>query len=104
MAAAGLPERVVVMTEFGRRLRANRSQGTDHGHGSAMLVLGDGVRGGRMFGDWPGLDTPRLDQGVDLAVTTDHRHVLAELLALPERDRAAVFPGLAARAPLGLTA
>ena len=104
MAAAGLPERVVVMTEFGRRLRANRSQGTDHGHGSAMPVLGDGVRGGRMFGDWPGLETPRLDQGVDLAVTTDHRHVLAELLALPERDRAAVFPGLAARAPLGLTA
>ncbi len=104
MAAAGLPVRVVVMTEFGRRLRANRSQGTDHGHGSAMLVLGDGVRGGRMFGDWPGLETPRLDQGVDLAVTTDHRHVLAEVLGLPERDRAAVFPGLATRAPLGLTA
>lgn len=104
MAAAGLPVRVVVMTEFGRRLRANRSQGTDHGHGSAMLVLGDGVRGGRMFGDWPGLDTPRLDQGVDLAVTTDHRHVLSELLGLPERDRAAVFPGLSGRAPLGLLA
>jgi uncharacterized protein (DUF1501 family) len=102
MAAAGLPLRVVAMTEFGRRLRANRSQGTDHGHGAAMLVLGDGVRGGRMAGEWPGLETPHLDQGVDLAVTTDHRHVLAELLALPERDRAAVFPGLAARPALGL--
>ena len=56
---------VVVMSEFGRTFRENGSRGTDHGHGSAMLVLGDGVRGGRMFGDWPGLDTPRLDQGVD---------------------------------------
>ena len=102
MAAAGRPLRIVAMTEFGRRLRSNRSQGTDHGHGAAMLVLGDGVRGGRMFGDWPGLDTPRLDQGVDLAVTTDYRQVLAELLALAPRDREAVFPGLAPRAPLGL--
>jgi uncharacterized protein (DUF1501 family) len=104
MAAAGRPVRVVVMTEFGRRLRANRSQGTDHGHGSAMLVLGDGVRGGRMFGAWPGLDTPRLDQGVDLAATTDHRPVLAELLTLSGRDQALVFPGLPAPAPLGLLA
>lgn len=105
MAAAGLPTRVVVMTEFGRRLRANRSQGTDHGHGSAMLVLGDGVAGERMFGTWPGLDTPHLDQGVDLAVTTDHRQVLAELLgldALGPRGREAVFPGLGPQPPLGL--
>jgi uncharacterized protein (DUF1501 family) len=95
---------VVVISEFGRTFRQNGNRGTDHGHGSAMLVLGDGVRGGRMFGAWPGLDTPRLDQGVDLAATTDHRPVLAELLTLSGRDQALVFPGLPAPAPLGLLA
>lgn len=102
LAQAGLPVRIVVMTEFGRRLRSNRSQGTDHGHGSAMLVLGDGVNGGRMLGAWPGLDTPKLDHGVDLAVTTDGRQVLAEVLALEGAARESVFPGLAPRAPVGV--
>lgn len=102
MAGAGQPLRIVVMTEFGRRLRSNRSQGTDHGHGAAMLVLGSGVAGGRMFGTWPGLDTPRLDQGVDLAVSTDYRQVLAEVLALDGPAREAVFPGFRPRASLGL--
>ena len=102
MGSSGVPFRVVVMTEFGRRLRANRSQGTDHGHGSAMLVLGEGLRGGHMYGRWPGLDTPNLDQGVDLAVTTDSRQVLAEVLGLDGRSRERVFPGLAARPALGL--
>lgn len=104
MAAAGQAVRVVVMTEFGRRLRSNRSQGTDHGHGSAMLVLGDGIRGGQMYGNWPGLDTPHLDQGVDLAASTDLRHVLAEVLELDTSLRSRVFPGLANRAALGLLA
>lgn len=102
MAATGTDYRIVVMTEFGRRLRSNRSQGTDHGHGAAMLLLGSGVHGGRMFGRWPGLDTPRLDQGVDLAVTTDFRQVLAETLALDPRAREVVFPGLGPEVPLGL--
>ena len=71
---------VVVMTEFGRRLRANESDGTDHGFGSVMFVLGDQVNGGRMYGQWPGLATEQLDRGADLAITTDFRHVLGEYL------------------------
>ncbi len=78
---------VLVMSEFGRRLRANKSGGTDHGHGGAMLVLGDRVAGGRIHGRWPGLSSAQLDRGVDLAVTTDYRAVLAELVG------PGVFPG-----------
>jgi len=80
MAAAERKVVIVVMTEFGRRLRSNKSGGTDHGHGGCWLVLGDHVRGGSMYGKWPGLATAKLDQGVDLAVTTDYRTVLAEAL------------------------
>ncbi len=90
---------VVVLSEFGRRLRGNKSQGTDHGHGGAMLVIGGRVQGGRMVGRWPGLASHQLDRGVDLAVTTDYRRVLAELVG------ASVFPGFgpaAGAAPLGL--
>lgn len=83
---------LVVLSEFGRRLRGNRSQGTDHGHGGAMLVLGGRVAGGRMLGRWPGLASPQLDRGVDLAVTTDYRAVLAELVG------PSVFPGFGASA------
>lgn len=81
---------VVVMTEFGRRLRSNRSQGTDHGHAGTMLVLGGGVGGG-MLGRWPGLATAQLDRGVDLAVTTDYRAVLSAVMG-PAAARS-VFPG-----------
>jgi len=81
MASARQPTIVVVMTEFGRRVRANKSGGTDHGHGGGWLVLGDKVNGGKMFGRWPGLATQKLDQGVDLAVTTDYRLFLVEALA-----------------------
>ncbi|CAO3434409.1 DUF1501 domain-containing protein [Azospirillum doebereinerae] len=81
---------VVVLSEFGRRLRGNKSQGTDHGHGGAMLVLGGGVAGGRMIGRWPGLASHQLDRGVDLAVTTDYRAVLGELVG------PSVFPGFEA--------
>ncbi|PWC31469.1 hypothetical protein TSO352_30670 [Azospirillum sp. TSO35-2] len=80
---------LVVLSEFGRRLRSNRSQGTDHGHGGAMLALGGRVAGGRMLGRWPGLASHQLDRGVDLAVTTDYRAVLAGLVG------PAVFPGYA---------
>lgn len=89
---------VVVMSEFGRRLRGNRSQGTDHGHGGAMLVLGGRVAGGRMLGRWPGLASHQLDRGVDLAVTTDYRTVLSELIGPPA---ARGFPGFQG-APLGV--
>lgn len=92
--------RLVVFTEFGRRLRGNLSQGTDHGHGGAMLVLGGGVAGGRMVGRWPGLASHQLDRGVDLAVTTDYRAVLAELLGPDAAARA--FPGFRLERPLGL--
>ncbi len=85
---------VVIMSEFGRRLRANRSGGTDHGHGNAMMVLGGEVRGGRMYGRWPGLDNDALDDGADLAITTDYRHVLAEVMArhMGAEDLAGIFP------------
>ncbi|MBI1777019.1 MAG: DUF1501 domain-containing protein [Proteobacteria bacterium] len=95
---------IVVMSEFGRRLRANRSQGTDHGHGGHMLVLGGHVMGGRLYGTWPGLSTPELDRGVDLAVTTDYRAVLAELVLrrLGVKDTATILPGFTPLAPFGL--
>lgn len=84
---------VVVQTEFGRRAAENASAGTDHGHGGAMLVAGGGVDGGRVYGDWPGLSTGVLSAGEDLAVTTDYRQVLAELLAqrLAVTDLGGVF-------------
>jgi uncharacterized protein (DUF1501 family) len=72
---------ILIMSEFGRRLKANRSGGTDHGLGNVMLAIGQNVRGGRMYGNWPGLATEQLDNGVDLAVTTDYRTVLSEILA-----------------------
>ena len=86
---------VVVMSEFGRRLKANESGGTDHGHGNVMMVLGPQVKGGRMFGRWPGLANDALDAGADLAITTDYRQVLAELMAasMGFADTAALFPG-----------
>ena len=85
---------VVVMSEFGRRLQQNASGGTDHGHGNCMFVLGGGVAGGRVLGPWPGLAPAALDQG-DLAVTTDFRSVLAEIVQrrLANPRIAEVFPG-----------
>ncbi|QKK03770.1 MAG: DUF1501 domain-containing protein [Pseudomonadota bacterium] len=71
---------VLVHTEFGRRAAENASGGTDHGHGSLMLVAGGGIRGGQVFGEWPGLGPDELSAGEDLAVTTDYRQVLAEIL------------------------
>ncbi len=102
---AGLGDRltVVVMSEFGRRLTENQNRGTDHGHGSVVLVSGVGIKGG-LYGAWPGLKAAALDQGLDLAVTTDHRHVLAEVLVkrAGQTRIAEVFPTLGSGAPLGL--
>ncbi len=94
---------VVVMSEFGRRLRANTSAGTDHGFGNAMMVLGGNVRGGRMLGRWPGLTGEALDDGLDLAITTDYRDVLAEVLTAQNggADLGRVLPGHAP-APVGI--
>jgi uncharacterized protein (DUF1501 family) len=84
---------VVVMSEFGRRLQQNGSGGLDHGHGNCMFVLGGGIAGGRVHGRWPGLAPAQLDQG-DLAVTTDFRSVLAEVVQkrLANPHIADVFP------------
>jgi uncharacterized protein (DUF1501 family) len=93
---------VVVMSEFGRRLRENQSKGTDHGHGNVMLVLGGGVNGG-IYGRWPGLKREVLFEQQDLAITTDYRHVLGEVVMrrLKNPRLADVFPGGPAYAPLG---
>ena len=77
MQAKGKPYTLVVMTEFGRRLRSNRSNGTDHGHGSLGMILGSHVPGGQVRGRWPGLTTTALDKGVDLSVTTDYQKFLS---------------------------
>ena len=76
MKAQNNPYTLVVMTEFGRRLISNKSNGTDHGHGGLAMVMGSNIAGGKMMGRWPGLDTANLDRGVDLAVTTDYLEVL----------------------------
>jgi uncharacterized protein (DUF1501 family) len=90
---------VVVMTEFGRTAKENGTGGTDHGHGSVSLVLGGPVAGGKVHGKWPGLKPNQLWQKRDLAVTTDFRNVLAEILTrhLGATDLATVFPGHRAR-------
>ena len=81
MQAQGQQYSLVVMTEFGRRLRSNRSSGTDHGHASTALLLGNYVVGGQVLGQWPGLSAAQLDRGVDLAVTTDYREVLKRTIS-----------------------
>jgi uncharacterized protein (DUF1501 family) len=95
---------VVVMSEFGRRLAQNGSYGTDHGHGSAMLVLGGGVNGGQVYGQWPGLSNDQLYDRADLAVTTDYRNVLSELLVkrLGNPNIETIFPGYTGYAEMGI--
>lgn len=95
---------VVIMTEFGRRTYENASLGTDHGRASVMFVLGQGLAGGRVHGRWPGLADDALEGPGDLAVTTDYRDVLSEVVLHaggPGPD--AVFPGHRPR-PVGLLA
>lgn len=94
---------VLVMSEFGRRLRANRSNGTDHGHGNFMMALGGNVNGGKMYGDWPGLHPDSLDKGVDLAVTTDYRKVLSNILqkSMGYPNPETLFPGYSGYSDIG---
>jgi uncharacterized protein (DUF1501 family) len=89
---------VLTMSEFGRTIHENGNAGTDHGHATAMLVLGGPVNGGRMVGRWPGLDVARRFEGRDVAVTTDFRDLVAEILArhLGATNLSAVFPGFTA--------
>lgn len=97
---------VLTMSEFGRTVAENGNAGTDHGHGTAMLVLGGAVKGGRVCGRWPTLDPARRFEGRDLAVTTDFRDVFAEVLTYHlgagATDLHAVFPGYEALKPVGV--
>lgn len=85
---------VVVMTEFGRRLQENSGLGTDHGRAGALMLLGGGVAGGKVFARWPGLADDQLEPPGDLRVTTDYRDVLAEIVArrLGNKHLSSVFP------------
>src|SRR5262245_57177193 len=95
---------VVTMTEFGRTIKQNGSGGTDHGHASALFVMGGPVKGRKVYGKWPGLATDQLFEGRDLALTTDFRNVFAEILTKHMRaaDTAKVFPGWQPGQALGI--
>ena len=95
---------VVTLSEFGRRLQENGSGGVDHGYGNCVLAMGAGVKGGQYYARWPGLDAGEQVDG-DLAVTTDYRSVLGEILTsrFPTVDRSKVFPGVTSK-PLGFMA
>src|SRR5262245_2380129 len=86
---------VVTMSEFGRAVNENGNRGTDHGHGNAMLVIGGGVRGGKVYGRWPGLAMNKRFEGRDLAITTDFRDVFGEIVVrhLSVADPKPIFPG-----------
>jgi uncharacterized protein (DUF1501 family) len=86
---------VLTMSEFGRTARENGSGGTDHGHANFMFVSGGAVKGGRMYGQWPGLAKEQLNEDRDLKLTTDFRDVFAELLVrhLGCEKPGAIFPG-----------
>ena len=95
---------LVTMSEFGRTVEENGNAGTDHGHGSFMMVIGGPVHGGKVYGKWPGLEKDQLFEGRDLAVTTDYREVLSELVRghLGQQNLNAVFPGFQPGHPVGL--
>ena len=95
---------ILTMSEFGRMARQNGNGGTDHGHAGAMFVIGGQVRGGHVYGTWPGLAPEQLYQGRDLAVTTDFRSVFNQVVTkqLGAVDTERVFPGFDARAAQAL--
>jgi len=97
---------ILTMSEFGRAVAENGSRGTDHGHGNAMLAIGGAIRGGKVYGRWPGLAREQRHDGRDLAVTTDFRAVFNEVVRghLELRDTSRVFPGFTGRTSLGLFA
>jgi len=88
---------ILTMSEFGRTVRENGNRGTDHGHANAMFVVGNSVRGGKVYGDWPGLKSDQLYEGRDLALTTDFRDVFGEIAVkhLGTNKLQTIFPGYA---------
>lgn len=94
---------VIVMSEFGRTVRQNGNGGTDHGHGNVMWLLGGGVAGGKVYGDWQGLADAALYEGRDLPVTTDFRSVLVQVaerqMRLGDSQLGQLFPAMPRRAP-----
>jgi len=94
---------LVTMSEFGRAVQENGNRGTDHGHGNAMMILGGPVKGGKVYGKWPGLAPQQRWEGRDLAITTDFRDVFAEIVTnhLGATDLSKIFPGYQYKQPLG---
>jgi len=86
---------IVTMSEFGRTARENGNRGTDHGHANVMFVMGGPVKGGKVYGPWPGLQPHQLYEGRDLALTTDFRRVVGEAVYrhLGNQNLGSVFPG-----------
>src|SRR5262245_16954484 len=93
---------ILTMTEFGRAIRQNGSGGTDHGHASCLFVAGGPVKGGKVYGRWPGLSPDELHEGRDLALTTDFRNVFSEVLTkhMAAKNVSRVFPNFTPAAPL----
>jgi uncharacterized protein (DUF1501 family) len=85
---------ILTMSEFGRTARENGNRGTDHGHANCLFVLGGPVRGGKVYGQWPGLTQDQLFEGRDLALKTDFRDVFGEIILkhLGNPNLKAVFP------------
>jgi uncharacterized protein (DUF1501 family) len=86
---------ILTMSEFGRTVRENGNRGTDHGHANAMFVMGNSVRGGKVYGRWPGLKNDQLYEERDLALTTDFRDVFGEIAIrhLGNKNSNSLFPG-----------
>ena len=97
---------LVTMSEFGRTARENGNRGTDHGHANVMFALGGSVRGGKVYGRWPGIAPELLYEGRDLNLTTDFRSVCGEVIArhLGQKDLSRIFPGFGSPASVGLIA
>lgn len=97
---------VVVMSEFGRTVHENGNGGTDHGHGNAMWLMGGGVKGGKVYGQWPGLAKEQLYEGRDLAVTTDFRDVISSVLSrhlqLNNSKIQQIFPNYSPKMDIGV--
>jgi uncharacterized protein (DUF1501 family) len=97
---------LITLSEFGRTARENGNRGTDHGHANVMFALGGPVRGGKVYGRWPGLAPEALHEDRDLALTTDYRTVCGEVISrhLGQQDLSKIFPAFRAAPPLGLIA
>jgi uncharacterized protein (DUF1501 family) len=95
---------LITMTEFGRAVRQNGSGGTDHGHASALFLAGGPVKGGKVYGRWPGLAPEQLHERRDLALTTDFRNVFSEVLGahMGAKDVSKIFPVFRYTGPLGI--